>query len=297
MNSHYAFGLHIHSAIHLPELPAGGDRPDVVFHLGKVEKSHPAQPYPFIRTESGDILLSIYKVGRFLIRKGRKVVFDPLPGTDERTLRIYLLGMIMGVLLHQRGKHVFHASAVTLSGHAVAFMGTKCAGKSSTAANFHAAGCELITDDILALSKKNGSFMVSPGFAQLKLMPDAARYLGQIPKTHETIHPILKKHPHHIDHGFSRERKPLKRVYLLQGSETNEIVPLNRIEAVKEVLPHWYGAQFGIRMIQALGAPALLSHCVALADNVPVCLLKRRQDLRVFPELIELVEEDLARKI
>lgn len=297
MNSYFAYGLHIHSPFPLPDLPPGGDKPDVVFLLDRVEKRQPEQGYPSFRTDSGDIFVSIYKVAQVLIKKGRHVIIDPLPGVDERVLRIYLLGMVMGVLLHQWGKHAFHASAVTLLGEAIAFMGTKCMGKSSTAAHFHAAGCGLITDDLLALSQENGSLMVTPGIAQIKLMPDAARHLQQIPDTCETVHPVLQKHPHCIVSGFVRKPTPLKKVYILQESETNDIVPLHPKKAVKEVLPHWYSAQFGIGMIQALGAQDFLSQCAVLAEQVPIALLKRRHDLEVFPELLDLVRRDLGKKI
>jgi hypothetical protein len=268
----------------------------VVFDLGEIEAPELEYPYPFVRTASGDIILTIYRVGRFHIQKGQKVTIDLLPQVDERALRIYLLGMVMGVLLFQRGKHIFHASAVELSGKAVAFMGAKCAGKSSTAGNFHAAGCQLLSDDILALSHDDGSVMVSPGIAQIKLMSDAARYLQLIPETHETIHPVMDKHPHRILQGFSSQPAHLKRVYLLQQGETNEIVPLNSKQALKEVLSHWYGAQFGMGMIQALGAEDYLRQCAALAEGVPVRILRRRQDLSVFPELLRLVKHDLAQK-
>lgn len=297
MNSYFGYGLNIRSQLLLPELPGGGDRADVVIGLGEIEVPDQEHPYPLVRNVSGDIFITIYRVGRFLIQKGHRVIIDPLPEVDERALRIYLLGMVMGILLFQRGKHVFHASAVELSGQAFAFMGAKGAGKSCTAGIFHAAGCQLLSDDILALSHKNGSVLVFPGFAQLKLMPDAARYLQLIPETHETIHPLMDKHPHSILQGFASEPMNLKRVYLLQQGETNEIVPLNGKQAMKEVLSHWYGAQFGMSMIQALGARDYLRQCAALAECIPVRLLRRRQDLSVFPELLGLVKRDLIQEI
>ena len=297
MNAYFAYGLHIHSPLHLPELLEGGDRSDVDFCLDRVENPDPLSRSPFIRTPSGDIFLAIYQVGRFLIQNGRRVLIDPLPQADERALRIYLLGMVMAILLHQRGKHIFHASAVRLAGQAIAFMGAKGTGKSSTAAYFHAAGCDLITDDILVLSKNTGSMMVSPGNPQFKLMPDAARALQQIPETHEAIHPVLEKHPYRTVHGFVRNPVPLKRVYLLQEAETNEILPLCRKEATREMLPHWYGAQFGLGMIEALGTQRFLSQCALLAQHTPVALLRRRQDLNVFPELLDLATADLERQL
>ncbi|NBC85561.1 MAG: hypothetical protein GVY25_05150, partial [Bacteroidetes bacterium] len=51
-----------------------------------------------------------------------------VPDVAEGTLRAPLLGVVLGTLLHQRGLHTLHASAVVVDGGAVAFVGEKGAG-------------------------------------------------------------------------------------------------------------------------------------------------------------------------
>src|SRR3989454_2089338 len=54
----------------------------------------------------------------FRSREGREIVVEPAPGVDAGTLRLFLLGPVRAVLLHQRGFLVLHASAVVLDGGA-----------------------------------------------------------------------------------------------------------------------------------------------------------------------------------
>jgi len=48
-------------------------------------------------------------------------VVEPEPGAEEAILRLYLLGPVLGILLHQRGFLVLHASVVSMAGAAVVF--------------------------------------------------------------------------------------------------------------------------------------------------------------------------------
>ena len=73
-------------------------------------------------------------VGACEVRDGREIAVDPAPGVDADLLSTYLLGPALGVLLHQRGGLVLHASAVTVGGGCVAFLADAGWGKSTLAA-------------------------------------------------------------------------------------------------------------------------------------------------------------------
>src|SRR2546421_132869 len=70
-------------------------------------------------------------VGAFLVRGGREIVVDPAPGVEARVLRLSILGPAFGLLLHQRGRFVLHASAVASGGGVLAFAGGSGWGKST----------------------------------------------------------------------------------------------------------------------------------------------------------------------
>lgn len=66
----------------------------------------------------------------------------------------YLLGPILGLLLRLRGVTCLHGSAVDIGGRAIAFVGPPGVGKSTTAAALGERGCEVISDDVIALSEQ-----------------------------------------------------------------------------------------------------------------------------------------------
>ena len=99
-------------------------------------------------------------------------------------LRLYLLGPALALLLHQRGFLVLHASAVSLDGGVVAFLGHSGHGKSTTAATLHARGAAIVADDVVAVDLgAPGGPAALPGFPLLKLWPDAVTALGENPRT------------------------------------------------------------------------------------------------------------------
>ncbi len=85
----------------------------------------------------------------------------------------YLLGPVLGLLLRLRGVTCLHASAVALAGRAVAFVGSEGAGKSTTAALLARKGFAIISDDVVALVERDGSFYVHPAYPYLCLWPDS----------------------------------------------------------------------------------------------------------------------------
>ena len=95
----------------------------------------------------------------------------------------YLYGPILGLVLRLRGALAFHASAVQIGGVAVGFVGPHGAGKSTLAAALGAAGCPVITDDVLHIRQEQPSgsdpddrrWSVEPFASMLKLWPEGAR--------------------------------------------------------------------------------------------------------------------------
>jgi hypothetical protein len=65
--------------------------------------------------------------------------------------------------------------------------------------------------------------------------------------------------------------------------------------AVKEILPHWYGAQFGLAAIDAIGRPLFLAHSAELARRVPIRRLIRPKTFNAIPEVVRLLRGDLTR--
>ena len=79
----------------------------------------------------GLLLLSVEEVARYLIVDNREMRIQRLPGSIESDVRIFLLGSVLGALLHARQMLVLHASAIQTEQGAVLFIGRSGAGKST----------------------------------------------------------------------------------------------------------------------------------------------------------------------
>ena len=105
------------------------------------------------------------------ITHGKKITVNPLTGIEENFLRVLILGPAFGILLHQRGRLVLHASTVNINGGAVAFMGFNGGGKSTTTAALNNKGYPLVCDDISSVEfDENGTPVVFPGVSKDQIM-------------------------------------------------------------------------------------------------------------------------------
>ncbi|MBE9005965.1 serine kinase [Fortiea sp. LEGE XX443] len=283
-----AYNLGIHSELPLPELIPSDKPADVVIRLGKLNE--PQQK----RSDGGNYLLAkIAQFGMVLLKDGNEIVLDPNPGVDEAMIRTFLLGVIICVLLRQRGLLVLHASSVVINNSAVAFMADSGFGKSTLAECFHAHGYSILTDDVLAIQANKQQPLVIPGFPQIKLWPDAAASFGHLPDSLPLLHSQTVKRVHRLQDGFFKKAVPLKKIYVLAGGTHPEIIPLEPKQSFGELIRH-------SREMQALTAPEFLKEhfrqCTSVVQQVPIYSLRRQRSLAALPELVKLVENDLAQE-
>jgi hypothetical protein len=295
MPCYSAYGLSICSDLGLSELitsKANGEA-DVSVRVGTVNRlppevkihegcfhATPREAYFFWKED-----------GMYLARDGREIIVDPAPDADEQVLRLVILGMALGAVLHQRGLLTLHGSAVVKGDLAVAFLGAKGTGKSATAAALHARGYDMIADEIVALDRAGAaSLMVLPGFPQFKLWPDVAESLDVDPETLPRLHPQMEKRAHHIVHGFSQVPLPLRRIYVLDDGADLEIESLGPRQSFFELVQHSYALRFlGTAGVSA----AHFRQCAHVARTVPVSRLKRPRSVSALSDVALLVERDL----
>src|SRR5215212_637696 len=89
--SYRAYGLGIRAAMPLPELVAGEAEEEVSIRFGHVDDP----PLDILKKGWGcfsrgpqEDLLFWQEVGSVLVWEGRDIIVDPLPGLDERTMRL-----------------------------------------------------------------------------------------------------------------------------------------------------------------------------------------------------------------
>lgn len=296
MFSYNSYGLSICSDLPLPELRPAEHEADVVIRIGMVGyHSDEFGRIKCLQATPDQAYLSWGRIATALVQHGREIIVDPFPDVDERVLRLLILGVALGVLLHQRGLLVLHASAVAINGNVIAFIGRKGWGKSTTAAMLHRRGHTIVTDDILALENTDGRDpLVFPSFPQFKLWPDAVAAMGNNPEILPRLHPQVEKRAYQVSDGFASTSLPLKRIFVLDGGPTLELEPVQPQEAFLELVSHSYAPRFlgnsGI-------TPQHFHQCARLANGLPIYRLKRHNSLAALPEIARLIEENLSRDL
>ena len=288
-----AYGLNIDSEFALPELVGGEGEADVIIRKGRIKSLPPEASgcYSYYKATDDGIYLAWDGVGAFLVRNGCEMIVDPCPGAEDRIIRLFILGTSLAMLLHQRKNMiVLHASVVELSGKAVAFVGEKRAGKSTLAGMFHKQGRNLIADDILAIKMNKGNVDVVPGFPHLKLWPDSVESLGFSPNDLPRLRPELEKRSYRLHDSFSKIPLPLNGIYVLADGPETIIETLQPQKALLSLMPHWYGARFGIDFLQNLGLSIHFQQCAKLVNFIPVYNLVRPRSLHELVEVARQVE-------
>ncbi|MEI2581628.1 hypothetical protein [Scytonema sp. PRP1] len=286
MKLYHAYNICIASELPLPELMQSEGKPDVIVQFGKINDTRETQ-HDGGNTFQGEVA----EVGKFFIQRGREVVIDPVLGVEEALLRTILLGPILSILLRQRGLLVLHASCVDINNKAVAFMGGSGWGKSTLAAAFHTKGYDILTDDVMPIEFVSDSPIVIPAYPQFKLFPEAVASLGQ---DTERLSPVFQNSPklsYKFERGFQQTPLPLQRIYVLDKGSAHKITKLQPQEAFVELVRH-------TRAISLVTNPQFVtSHmrlCSELIKNVTFCRFTRKPSLTDLPELVKLIEDDLA---
>lgn len=299
MYVHTAFGLTICAPFALPAMRVRQSRANS--HIDVEIACQPAlevpctgNPYGTLTvTHPADVTLAWDGIGAFRVQDGCRIEIHPWPQSTYEELNLCLSGAVFAMLLYQRGLSVMHGSVFDLDGEAVAVLAAKGGGKSTLAMSMDQAGCPLLSDDILALDVTR-SILALPGFAQIKLWPDALSHLGRQPERYAPLRPEAAKRGVPVEPA-AQSALPLRHIFVLGRADEAAIQPLGRREALLALLPHWYLSRFETRGMQSLQAlNRQFGQCTRLAQDVPVSLLLRPQSLAQLPQVVSLIKEYVA---
>ncbi|WP_324808154.1 hypothetical protein SH584_02045 [Sphingomonas sp. LY29] len=191
----------------------------------------------------GGMLIGIEDVASYLIQDGNRIVVDPAPGAEWANVRLFLLGSVMGVVLHQRGLLPLHANAIVIDGQACAFMGHSGAGKSTLAACFHDAGYPVLADDVVVVSfDERGEPIVSPGIPRVRLWEAAVVGSGRDPADYELSYAGDEKY-RKFDVPLStvaETDRPLKAIVILARGDVVSLEPMQGVHAVEALVANTY---------------------------------------------------------
>lgn len=288
MYTYEAYGLCFHSDLELPGLPEGNGSPDVSIRLDALDEASLAEEPNRGRRIFGRIYDDLF----FLVEEGSSVTVDVRSDIEIPGVRTYVMGVLMAILLRQRGLLALHACAVARDGEAIGFVGESGWGKSTLAEYFCRKGYTLINDDILAI-RTNVSQRphVEPGYPQIRLRPDAGRHLRTDFEELPRVTPTATKRLSSVS-DFPRESLPLKRLFILEKefADATSLEELPPQEAILRLSVH-------TRVTHLFHFPDTrarhLEQCADVVRHVPILRLHRVRSLDALPEVFSVVENEL----
>ena len=245
----------------------------------------------------GRLLLKIKGVGRFLVEGGRRVLVDRDPLAADADLWDYIIGNVLGAILHQRGALPLHASAVAKDGRGAIFMGQSGLGKTTLAAAFRQRGYLVIADDISVVEMSDqGRVLLRSGFPQLRLCPDVALKLGVTAVDSGRKSAEVHKLDLLCSGQFSASALPLAAIYLLKETSGEQVLlkPLTGRDKLMALIDNTYG----LALVQ--GQKRRQDHfgqCEALARASSVICIQRPRIPFLLDELVDRVEKDFCRSL
>jgi hypothetical protein len=275
-----AFNLKIKSDILLPAFIEYEEfsslHTDITIRLGKIRDSfvdHQNTGFYF-HLSVNEAYFSWKDIGKYLAINGDSIIVEPSDHAEESAIRLPLIGVVLGALLHQRGLFVLHGSSVAKDGEAIVFLAHKGVGKSTIASKLYTRGFDFISDDHVVIRNNNGKFLIVPSFPQIKLWSDSVVIaLGKKPDELPRLLPDYEKYAYHVKDRFITNSVNLKKIFILQRDNDIRISIINQQVAFVELIRYQYLSRFGPEFIR--GREATVFHFSAdLVKTIPIFQLR-----------------------
>jgi len=277
------FGIRLLSDFAIPELRESATEGDPSWRL---ETRSGATPTPALAEligseaidgvvsvkafRSGEVLrLTFDDTGTFdVLANDRTIVWYPGAGATDAAVRADLLGRVLALAAHAEGRLALHASAVSIQGRAVAFLGPRHAGKSTLALALVQRGARLIADDSLVVRLDGvGAARAAVGVQRPRLWSDALRALA-MGGSGGGDKPILDPLP---ADQLECEEVPLAACYVLTPTSDGPaaIVRGSRLTSVHAALTLVTFTKLGA-LLGGVEAPVVLDRAAEIAACVPI---------------------------
>ncbi|MDE2238191.1 MAG: hypothetical protein KGK30_09895, partial [Elusimicrobia bacterium] len=296
MTLYTAYGLTIRSELELPELVVapGCEHADIEIRLGRVPCGEEASERPLapgVWANRDSLRFQIPGTATYHARDGRTITIEPAAGSDDDSVRLFLLGSAFGALLFQRGALILHGSAIRVDDACLICLGPSGIGKFTLLAGFLQRGHQIVSDDVIAVDEGGRAI---PGFPRVKLWQDAADRLGIQTGPLRRIRPELEKFNYPLGENFADRPWSVRWVYVLGSHEATDIriEPLSGMRRLAPLRDNTYRAGFlkGLK----LEAEHLRS-CAKLANAVHLARVTRPRSGFDLNALIDRLLADASR--
>ena len=236
-------------------------------------------------------LLSVPGVARYLIVGGREISMELEPGAEMGDAQVYLLGTAFGIVQHQRGRMVLHASAVAVGDKAALFCGHSGAGKSTIAAALNRRGYACVSDDVCGIEFTASHPVVLPDGRMLKLWADTVGHLEMGARQGPAIRRRLAKYYVEPESTAVERDLPIAAVYVLRVADDAHAPGIVRLGAADAALLLRRNAYRPL-VVSKIGLEgAYLGWSSRLHKTPGVFSLTRPFDLAAMPEVIGALED------
>lgn len=300
MYQYWGFGLNIASEIEFPELfPSGFEQADVTIRLGVTPQQLAGDGVikkVRVAISPDEYLLQSVNVANYYAAHGDTIIVEPLPGADEKSIRLFLLSNAIAAILHQRDMIPFHASAVHYQDGLLLFCGRSGAGKSTLATALQQKGYKVFSDDVCVLKYDAGSNKVFAytSYPMMKLWEDSFVKVGLDAAVEEDkIRPHLAKYARFYHDDFDINAYPVKQVFVLDPDGHVKAPAIEKLGSVKG-FSKLQRNTYRYMQMNAMQKRGIHFDIISkLAAAVPVCLLSRPAHGNTIEEVIKLVESQL----
>ena len=298
MYHYWGFGLTIESEIEFPELlPFKFEKAEITIRLGKTpEQLNGDDVIEKVRVfiSPAEYLLKVLNIANYYAANGTEIIIEPLPGADEKSVRLFMLSNAMAAILHQRNMIPLHASAIHHQDGVVLFCGRSGAGKSTTATALQKQGYKVFSDDVCVLKEIDGELMVLPSYPMMKLWEDSFAKVGmEMAGEEDKIRPHLPKYARWYHAEFSIDPMPVKQIFIIDPSNQAAEISIKKtgaIEAFQELQKNTY------RPVQTSTMKKRDIHFMMvsrLAGSAPVAKVTRPQHGNSIEELTRYIQSVL----
>ena len=235
---------------------------------------------------------------------GETIDISWTPAMPFQDIVAYLLGPVLGCILRLRGVTCLHAAVVAIEQKAIAIIGSKGAGKSTTAAFFVQQGYKFLTDDIAPLVHCDGQFWVQPGYPCLRLWPNTIDALCSSPVDNlSTVLSFAQKRyfslaltDEEVAWGkFQPKPLSLAAIYVLERFNDNalpSLLPLPRAMGLVAMIRNTYADY----VLDETGRSDDFRLLGQLVNGIPVKQVRRQDSLENLSKLYKTILEDVNSK-
>jgi len=288
-------GLNISSELECPSLEKATGKEDLFIRFGKVQHTssvgkdfHGA----FTALGKNTLCANIKGIAHYLVKEGREIIIERYPDADDDHVRLFLLGTMLGIILHMRGFLPLHACGIVHKGKAILFMGDSGVGKSTLTEAFRRKGYQLLSDDVCCVRiGDDNRASIFPSIPGISLSLDSMDYF-QLPKSEfkRGLH-FKSKYVYPRNDSFSDKEVPLKQAYILKIHESDKIILKNPNKLEKAALLR--EETYRKLAIKKLGRFNYhLNQCVRLSKMMEMKVLHRPDEILRLPEIVTALEKD-----